>query len=403
MTSIKLTDAKIKTLKPQEKVYRILDADRLYIEVRPSGTKVWRFKFVFNSKESSMSLGEYPAINLANARLLREEMRAKLAKGIHPVEDRRQAKQAIDDELTNTFKIIAAEYANERLKTKSERYIDQFQVSLNKDILPIIGNKDVRNITSADVLTIIRNTVKRVSSQKNHGTGEITAIQNRKFIGAVMRYAIATRRAENDPTYAVRDVVARPEVTHARLLNKEERIQVRIRLDNYGGAETVKHAGFILLYTMLRTIEIRRMEWDWVDFNERIVSFPKTAMKKSRAHILPISDQVLSILKTQYKNSGNKKYVFPAVFKSDGMLNQMTLNRMLENLGLKDVTAHDFRATASTLLNEMGYEEKWIESQLAHADENKTRASYNHAKYLVDRKKMMQDWADIVDSWKDLK
>lgn len=399
MTSIKLTDAKIKTLKPQEKVYRILDADRLYIEVRPSGTKVWRFKFVFNSKESSMSLGEYPAINLADARLLREEMRAKLAKGIHPVEDRRQAKQAIDDELTNTFKIIAAEYANERLKTKSERYIDQFQVSLNKDILPIIGNKDVRNITSADVLTIIRNTVKRVSSQKNHGTGEITAIQNRKFIGAVMRYAIATLRAENDPTYAVRDVVARPEVTHARLLNKEERIQVRTRLDNYGGAETVKHAGFILLYTMLRTIEIRRMEWDWVDFNERIVSFPKTAMKKSRAHILPISDQVLSILKTQYKNSGNKKYVFPAVFKSDGMLNQMTLNRMLENLGLKDVTAHDFRATASTLLNEMGYEEKWIESQLAHADQNKTRASYNHAKYLEQRRDMLQQWADIVDSW----
>ena len=169
MTSIKLTDAKIKTLKPQEKVYRILDADRLYIEVRPSGTKVWRFKFVFNSKESSMSLGEYPAINLADARLLREEMRAKLAKGIHPVEDRRQAKQAIDDELTNTFKIIAAEYANERLKTKSERYIDQFQVSLNKDILPIIGNKDVRNITSADVLTIIRNTVKRVSEESKNG------------------------------------------------------------------------------------------------------------------------------------------------------------------------------------------------------------------------------------------
>ena len=152
---------------------------------------------------------------------------------------------------------------------------------------------------------------------------------------------------------------------------------------------------------MLRTIEIRRMEWTWVDFDERVVNFPKTAMKKSRAHILPISDQVYSILKTQHANSGNKKYVFPAVYKSDGMLNQMTLNRMLENLGLEDVTAHDFRATASTLLNEMGYEEKWIESQLAHADENKTRASYNHAKYLNDRRKMMQDWADIVDSWKD--
>ena len=401
MATIKLTDAKIKTLKPQDKVYRILDADRLYIEVRPTGVKVWRFKFVFNGKESSMSLGEYPIIGLADARLLREEMRAKLAKGVHPVEERKKLKQVEDEKFTNTFSAIAQEYAKERLKTKSERYAEQFQVSLEKDILPIIGNKDVRNITSADVLTIIKNTMKRVRSQKNRGTGEVTAIQNRKFIGAVMRYAIATLRAENDPTYAVRDVVARPEVTHAKSLSKEERAQARTRLENYGGAETVKNAGFMLLYTMLRTIEIRRMEWSWVDFDERVVNFPKTAMKKSRAHILPMSDQVYNILKIQYANSGNKQFVFPAVYKNDGMLNQMTLNRMLDNLGLDDVSAHDFRATASTLLNELGYEEKWIEAQLAHADDNKTRASYNHAKYLIDRRKMMQDWADIVDGWKE--
>ena len=400
MATIKLTDAKIKTLKPQDKVYRILDADRLYIEVRPTGVKVWRFKFVFNGKESSMSLGEYPIIGLADARLLREEMRAKLAKGIHPVEERKKLKQVEDEKFTNTFSAIAQEYAKERLKTKSERYAEQFQVSLEKDILPIIGNKDVKNITSADVLTIIKNTMKRVRSQKNRGTGEVTAIQNRKFIGAVMRYAIATLRAENDPTYAVRDVVARPEVTHAKSLSKEERAQVRTRLENYGGAETVKNAGFMLLYTMLRTIEIRRMEWSWVDFDERVVNFPKTAMKKSRAHILPMSDQVYNILKIQHANSGNKQFVFPAVYKNDGMLNQMTLNRMLDNLGLDDVSAHDFRATASTLLNELGYEEKWIEAQLAHADDNKTRASYNHAKYLIDRRKMMQDWSDIVDGWK---
>lgn len=401
MATIKLTDAKIKTLKPQDKVYRILDADRLYIEVRPTGVKVWRFKFVFNGKESSMSLGEYPIIGLADARLLREEMRTKLAKGIHPVEERKKLKQVEDEKFKNTFSAIAQEYAKERLKTKSERYAEQFQVSLEKDILPIIGAKDIRNVTSADVLTIIKNTMKRVRSQKNRGTGEVTAIQNRKFIGAVMRYAIATLRAENDPTYAVRDVVARPEVTHAKSLSKEERAQVRTRLENYGGAETVKNAGFMLLYTMLRTIEIRRMEWGWVDFDERVVNFPKTAMKKSRAHILPMSDQVYNILKIQHANSGSKQFVFPAVYKNDGMLNQMTLNRMLENLGLNDVSAHDFRATASTLLNEMGYEEKWIESQLAHADENKTRASYNHAKYLNDRRKMMQDWADIVDGWEE--
>lgn len=401
MVAIKLTDAKIKTLKPQEKVYRILDSDRLYIEVRPTGAKVWRFKFTFNGKESSMSLGDYPAIGLSDARQLREEMRAKLGRGIHPVEERKQLKQAKEEVFTNTFKVIADEYAKERLKTKSPGYIGQFYASLEKDILPVIGSKDVREVTSADVLSVIKNTMKRVRSQSNRGTGEVTAIQNRKFIGAVMRYAIATLRAENDPTYAVRDVVARPDVNHARPLTREERIIVRTKLESYGGAETVKNAGLMLLYTMLRTIEVRRMEWAWVDFEQRVVNFPKTAMKKSRDHILPMSDQVFELLKTQYKNSGNKKYVFPAVYQSDGMLNQMTLNRMLKYIGLNTVSAHDFRATASTLLNEAGYEEKWIEAQLAHADDNKTRASYNHAKYLADRRRMMQDWADMVDSWKE--
>ena len=196
-------------------------------------------------------------------------------------------------------------------------------------------------------------------------------------------------------------MLLRPDVTHARPLTKKERIIVRTKLESYGGAETVKNAGLMLLYTMLRTIEVRRMEWAWVDFDQPVVNFPKAAMKKSRDHILPMSYQVFELLKTQYKNSGNKKYVFPAVYQSDGMLNQMTLNRMLKYIGLNTVSAHDFRATASTLLNEAGYEEKWIEAQLAHTDDNKTRASYNHAKYLVDRRKMMQDWADMVDGWKE--
>ena len=399
MTSIKLSDAKIKTLKPKDKVYRILDGDRLYIEVRPSGAKFWRFKFVINGKESSMSLGEYPAFGLADARSLRDEAKAKLAKGIHPVQEKRDIKKALNNKIKNTFNVVANEYLMERLSSKSEQYQNQFKASLEKDILPIIGEKDVREVSSADVLIIIRNTVERVKGQKNRGTGEVTAIQNRKFIGAVMRFAIATLRAENDPTYAVREVISRPDVSHARSISKEEKRKVRTSLETYRGSETVKNAGFILLYTMLRSIEIRRMEWEWVDFDDRVITFPKSAMKKNRVHSLPMSNQVFNILKAQQLNSGDYKLVFPGVYNRHEMLNQMTLNRMLEYIGLKNVTAHDFRATASTLLNEKGYDENWIEAQLAHADENKTRASYNHAKYLDDRKQMLQDWADIVDGW----
>ncbi|MCK4095384.1 tyrosine-type recombinase/integrase [Acinetobacter radioresistens] len=399
MAAIKLSDAKIKTLKPEKKTYRILDGDRLYIEVRSTGAKVWRFKFVHEGKESSMSLGEYPAIGLADARSLRDEMKSKLARGIHPVKERKQAREEKTKKITNTFDAIAAEYLKERLVNTTERYREQFKDSLAKDISPVIGGKDVRDITSADVLNILKNTTARVRSQKNHGTGEVTAIQNRKFIGAVMRYAIATLRAENDPTYAVRDVIARPEVEHARPLSKEEKKKARTNLNTYRGTETVKNAGFILLYTMLRTIEIRRMQWSWVDFDERIINFPKSAMKKNREHILPMSDQVYEILQKQYLNSGNHDLVFPAIFKPQEMLGQMTLNRMLEYIGLKNVSAHDFRATASTSLYEKGYEEDWIEKQLAHANSNRTKASYDHSKHLDARRKMLQDWADIVDSW----
>lgn len=394
-----LNDTKLKKLKATEKPYRIADQGGLCIEIRPSGAKLWRVRYRFNNKASMLSLGEYPIIGLADARQKQEEIKLLLAQNIDPAQYKQQQKAERLTKSKNNFKAVAEEFSSERLSSKSQRYKDQFNASLEKDVYPVIAHKDVNEITSADILKIMKNTLERVRSQRNFGTGEVTAIQNRKFIGAVMRYAIATLRAENDPTYAVRDVVARPEVNHARALTKEERHQIRYRLEHYKGTETVKSAGFMLLYTMLRTIEIRRMEWSWVDFNERVVNFPKTAMKKSRSHILPMSNQVYVILRNQYKNSGNKNYVFPAIYAADGMLNQMTINRMLENLGIPDISAHDFRATASTLLNEAGYDEKWIEIQLAHADENKTRASYNHAKYLNHRKNMMQDWANMVDSW----
>ncbi len=215
-----------------------------------------------------------------------------------------------------------------------------------------------------------------------------------------MRYAIATLRADYDPTYAVKNVVERPEIEHARPMEKHEAVQLRNKLNSYGGSTTVKNAGLVMLYSMLRTIEIRRMKWEYVDFEERTITFPKEMMKKKRIHIVPMSDQVFNILQEQRNIVGNREYVFPAIYQY-GMLSAATMNKMLDYIGLSDVTAHDFRATASTLLNERDYDDKWIEKQLAHADGNKTRATYNHAKYLESRRKMLQDWADIVDSWKD--
>lgn len=404
-----LNDTKLKKLKPMDKPYRIADQGGLCIEVRSTGTKLWRVRYRFAGKASMISLGEYPIIGLAEARQKQEEIKTLLANNIDPAVHRVQQKLDLNNIDKNSFAIIANEYASERLSEKSQTYIDAFHRSMEKDVFDIIGHKNIKDVTSADVLKIMQNTVKRVQDQGNRGTGEVTAIENRKKIGSVMRYAIATLRAENDPTYAVREVIERPEVEHARPLTLTERKHFRSRINSYGGAESTVNSILCLFYTMLRTIEIRRMQWSFVDFENKTITFEKQTReqlkkgmrltKKNKTHIVPMSEQVYQILLRQKKLTGRKKYVFEAVYNG-GMMPATTINRALQYI-MQNVTAHDFRATASTILNEKDFDENWIEKQLAHADQNKTRASYNHAKYMEQRRDMLQQWADIIDSWKE--
>ncbi len=404
-----LSDSKIKTLKPTEKMYRILDAERLYIEVRPSGKKIWRFKYTLNGKEGTISFGEYPSVSLAEARKRKEDAKALLAKGINPVEDRNQKEEEKRAATNNSFKAVTEEFIKEKMKYKSEGYVDRFKGAMERDIYKIIGNKPIKEVNSADVLQIMKNTMERIKKQDNFATGEAAANLNRRFIGLVMRYAIVTLRTDTDPTYAVKEAIESPQVEHARPLEPHERTTLRTNIDTYKGSSTVRNATLTLLYSMLRTIEVRKMEWPFVQFDDRIIKFPRSSrrrrqersMKMDRVHIVPMSDQLYEILKDQYAITKGQKYVFASPQKRDCMISRTTLNKMLTYIGLNDVTAHDFRATASTLLYEKGYEEAWIEKQLAHAEQNRTKASYDHSQHLDARRKMMQDWADIVDSWKD--
>lgn len=403
-----LSDTKIKTLKPKEKMYRALDAERLYIEVRPSGKKVWRLKYTLHGKEGTISLGDYPLVSLAEARKKKDEIKVLLKDGINPVQEKKKIQHENQTANRNTFKAVAEEYIVEQMKYKSEEYRDQFKRSMRTDIYKEIGDKPIKEVNSADVLRILNKTMDRVKKTGHYGTGEAAACQNRRFIGLVMKYAIVTLRADTDPTYAVRNAIESPETEHARPLEKEERIKLMVRISLYGGTRTVSNACRAMMYSMLRASEIRRMQWSFVDFEEKIVKFPKASRrrlqertnKKNHIHIVPMSDQLYALIKEQYEICGDKTHVFAAPFKTDDILSRTTLNRALVFIGLPEVTTHDFRATASTLLNEKGYKPDWINKQLSHVEENKTRATYNHAKYLESRRKMLQDWADIVDSWK---
>ncbi|NAR78988.1 tyrosine-type recombinase/integrase [Acinetobacter haemolyticus] len=403
-----LSDTKIKSLKPAEKMYRVLDAERLYIEVRPSGKKVWRLKYTLNGKEGTISLGEYPVVSLAEARKKKDENKILLKDGVNPALDKKNKKVEKLAAAENTFKAIADEYIVEGMKYRSEEYIDQFKRYMKKDIYKVIGHKPIKEVTSADVLYIMRSSMARVKKYSHCGTGESVASLNRRFISLVVCYAIVTLRADNDPTYAVRNAIEQPETEHARPLEKEEKIRLRTRIDYYGGTSTVRNAVLTLAYTMLRASEIRRMKWEFVDLDERTISFPKASRrrlqersnKKNHLHVVPMSDQVYKLIMEQYEINPDQPYVFASPSKDGAMLSRTTLNRALVYVGLAEVTTHDFRATASTLLNEKGYKPDWINKQLAHQDPDKTRATYNHAKYLESRRKMLQDWADIVDSWK---
>lgn len=403
-----LNDTKIKKLKPMDKPYRIADQGGLCIEVRSTGAKLWRVRYRFAGKASMISLGEYPIIGLAEARQKQEGIKTLLANNIDPAAHRQQQKLDLNNIDKNSFAIIANEYAAERLREKSQTYIDAFHRSMEKDVFGVIGHKNIKDVTSADVLKIMQNTVKRVQDQNNRGTGEVTAIENRKKIGSVMRYAIATLRAENDPTYAVREVIERPEVEHARPLSLTERKVFRARIDSYGGAEsTVNSILFcsIPCFAQLRCVDCnglllilktRRLLLK----NKHVNNLKGMRLtKKNKTHIVPMSEQVYQILLRQKKLTGRKKYVFEAVYNG-GMMPATTINRALQYI-MQNVTAHDFRATASTLLNELGYDEKWIEKQLAHQEANKTKATYDHSKHLTERRQMLQDWANIIDSWKE--
>lgn len=402
-----LSDTKVKTLKPKDKVYRILDAERLYIEVRPTGTKVWRFKFTLNGKEGTVSFGEYPAVSLQEARKLKDEAKVKLAKGLNPSLEKKKEKLEQQILASNTFKSIAEEYVVEQMKYKSEAYVGRFKDCMQKDIYKAIGHMPVTEITSAHVLAVMKSTVDRVNNADKFGTGEAAANLNRRFIGLVLRYAIMTSRLDNDPTYALKNAVPTPEVEHARPLSEDEKKELRKKIDNYNGTSTVRNAALALLYSMLRTVEIRKLEWSHVDFEKMLITLPRSTrqakqdriMKKNRTHVVPMSKQLHDLLRNQQQITFDQTYVFSSPQKRNCMISRTTLNRMLEYMGLASVTAHDFRATASTALYEKGYEEDHIELQLAHAEDNKTKASYNHAKYLDERRRMLQDWANIVDSW----
>jgi integrase len=389
-----LTALAIQNAKPKEKPYKLSDGDGLHLLVNPNGSKLWRFRYQFG-KEKMLSFGSWPEVSLADARDRTSEARKLVAAGKDPSQQRQSDKLQAAIAQKNTYGALAEEYlANLKEKGSSESTLEKNHWLLLELASPLI-RRPVAEITPAEILDILKKIEKS-------GRRE-TARRLRGTIGSVFRLAVATLRAENDPTYALRGSLLAPTVTHRPAITDEQDLgRLLVALDEYDGWPTLKAALQFLILTMARPGEARLMRRNEVVWPKATWRIPAERMKMRRPHDVPLSRQALEVLRSVWELSEGDGLVFPAIRSKTKPLSENAMNSALRRMGYTkdEVTAHGFRSSASTILNERGYDDDVIETALAHLDENEIRRAYNRAKYWPERVKLLQDWADLLDQFK---
>jgi integrase len=391
--TMSLTDAKIRNTKPGLKPIKLADSGGLYLEVRATGAKLWRYRYRIAGKENVFAIGEYPLVALSDVRAEHSKARVLVKQGIHPSHNRQAERLSNHAANANTFEAVAKEWIFKKSTGWTPYYLRQVQRFLESDVFPHVGRLPIRSVTAAHLLEIIR---------RIEGRGaETVALLVRQWSSAIFRYAVATLRADGDPAAALRGAIHRPKVEHHKPLSRSQIVDFTNALDKYGGYRTTVIALRLMLLTFVRTVELRKAQWSEFDLENSEWRIPAERMKMREPHIVPLSNQVLTLLRELQTYTGGREALFPNYRRPKEYMTATTLNRALERMGFngKDTigfSAHGFRATASTILNEMGYRSDVIERQLAHAERDKVRASYNHAEYMSERRAMMQDWADLL-------
>lgn len=395
-----LTDTKIRNAKPTDKPYQLQDGLGLYLDVRPSGSKIWRYRYWFASKKAGIfTIGDYPMVTLSEARRSREWAREQVKQGLNPTHAMEAERMRRMGEHANTFELVAREWIEQNKAHWSANYLRQVETFMKADVFPKIGALPIRLVTAAHLLGIIREVEKR-------GAQSI-AVLIRQWSGQIFRFAVATLRADSDPAAALAGSIKRAPVRHNPPLSKDEIPKFLELTGSYGGYRGTVIALKLMLYTFVRTVELRKAEWEEFDLDAAEWRVPRERMKMAKkmkageSHIVPLPRQAVELLRELHTLSGGRKFLFPNLRTPDTCMTATTINRALERMGyLGKFSGHGFRSTASTLLHEMGWRSEVIERQLAHAERDKVKAAYNHAEYMPERREMMQAWADWVDGLK---
>jgi len=391
-----ITDTKVRQAKPTDKPYKLVDGNGLYLEVRPTGAKFWRYRFELPpGKESKFTIGEYPAVSLAEAREIRKWAREQVRAGISPTMARANERRLAAVDASSTFKSVATEWIEANREHWSAGHTKQIEDVFGGDVYPHIGSLPIKAVTAHDLLGLLRRIEER-------GANSI-ALLARQRCSSVFRYAITTLRAENDPTSALFGAIKRKPVRHHPHLTLEKIPELLGRIEAYGGYLGTKIALRLLLLTFVRTAELRKSEWGEFDLDGSRFSLggptwviPAERMKMRKMHLVPLSRQAVAALEELRTLSGNQAHLFPNLRSPKSVMTVTTINRALELMGYGgQFSGHGFRGTASTALHEAGLNSDWIEAQLAHKVQG-VRGAYNHAAHLPERREMMQTWADMV-------
>lgn len=385
-----LTDAAIRGFACRSKRYSIADGNGLYIEIMPNGNKYWRMRVEVNGMVYRRSLGQYPNIGLKEARKIRDAIHIKIAMGEDPFAKRQSQVQM----ETKTFEEIAQEWLDRKVRPiRTRGHIRTITSRLNRLILPYIGEKQINEITPAEILSLLRRIEEREAYETAHRTLQICS--------QIFRYGIAIGQAERDITADLRGALVPVSAKRYPTITNPEEIRALMRaIREMGGSPIIRCALLLQAYTFVRPGELRKAEWDEFNLDAAEWRIPAEKMKMRRLHIVPLSRQAIEIVNETHTYAWQKsKYLFPNFRTSERPMSDATINAAIRRLGYsqEEFTGHGFRSMASTILNEHGWPADVIERQLAHIEKSKVRAAYNHAEYLDKRREMMQWWADWLD------
>lgn len=387
-----LTNVEIRALKPAARPFKVPDSDGLYLLVQPSGALLWRFRYKMFGVERKLSLGSFPEVTLQQARHKRDEARAELTDGFDPVEQKRQKQLEAELAAKTTFELVANEYI-EKMEREGKSAATLKKARWFLELLSGIARRPIAAITPHELLDVL----KRVERRGHHET----AVRLRSFAGRVFRYGFATLRTEKNPADILRGALAVPRVKHHAAIVEPKKVGELLRaIEDYQGRPETLYALRIAPHVFLRPGELRQAKWSEIDFAEKVWRVPAERMKMKQPHAVPLSRQVLYLLRDLRSLARSSEFFFPALHTTLRPISDNTLNVALRRLGFEhdEMTSHGFRAMASTLLNESGlWHPDAIERALAHGERDRVRAAYHRGAHWDERVRMAQWWSDYLD------